>query len=369
MQKRISEAITELGEQIGLDTTVITAHKERVRRWTNDIREQIGELPYDLSALQFELQLRTFRSVTANVTVSTGALTTEATGSGSAFTTDLVEPYSTWVMLYEGREYQIDNVQSATVLTLRAGYIGSSSSSGAATFYRKYNPIPFMVNRLVLVKDQGQELDLPHIPVNESESYFPSHSIEGYLPEGYHIWGNQEIGVTKEYMDVGGNADSYTASAVATANFYSDGVTPGTLFQVSSTAFTVKRILTPNRLLLEQSISSSIGSNGSATAINQNRVFMTFLPVYASAGLFNLKGLKKVSPLYNDDDWIEDGWWSAVRAGVIVRGYEYLKRPIGEKQALYQAALQNLIREQRLAESRFGRIRPKMNPGRYSGYF
>src|SRR3990167_1087507 len=121
MQKRISEAITELGEQIGLDTTVITAHKERVRRWTSDIREQIGELPYALSALQFELQLRTFRSVTANVTVSTGALTTEATGSGSAFTTDLVEPYSTWVMLYEGREYQIDNVQSATVLTLRAG--------------------------------------------------------------------------------------------------------------------------------------------------------------------------------------------------------------------------------------------------------
>src|SRR3990167_9781004 len=116
MRKSFSDAVTELGEQIGLDTVNVSAHETRVQRWINDIRESIEELPYDFKSLQYVGQLRTYVHATAG-TVAVSADSKEVTGSSTTWTSEISKPYNQyWITIASGHSYRVQHVVDDTHL-------------------------------------------------------------------------------------------------------------------------------------------------------------------------------------------------------------------------------------------------------------
>lgn len=368
MRKKLGPAITDVGEAIGLDVGNITAHKERVRGFINTVREEIQELPYDFQALRFVYNHRTeAKEDTGTVSVSANGY--EVTGASTTFT-NLSKPYNQYFIIVGGREYRVSDVASDTSMFLYSPVAISASAAGESfAVYRKFYTLPPMVESITHISDQNQKKPINQVSLSELEDTYVDFALSGELPEVIALWETQESVELNTYADVGGNAGSNTASAAAGSDFHSDGVRPGTLFTVSSTAFTVDRVLSPTKLRLTQSISSALGDHGSATAENNEGLMFAIGPNYATVNNFTLYGKKKVAPLHDDNDYLEEGWWPTIRAMAIAKGSEFLKRnDQPQKEAKAAQALRNLIRDQVNRSRKYPRLKPRMDD-RYSGDF
>ena len=366
-RKLVATAIGELGRQIGLDTTNVSAHKEYVRGWINDIRETIYELPHELKAAEYTTQVRLYASITAG-TVTPSANGREVTGSSTTFTSDLLKPYNCWYIKIDGRYYQIDNATSDTVLQLRVPYAGTATASGQSyRAYRRYIPLEYWTNKIKILREHSQPLDLSQMSLQEKEYYYMEDGpgeIQDY-PTGYTLWGSQDIPIETTYT-VSADTFGTEVTAASGTTFLDDNLGPGDELWVGTTAYTVQKVTSQTTLNTVQKFSAD-ASGVAATARQANRPYMELIPQPDKNDLITLWGYRKYSPVNSDNDYLEDGWWMAIRAGVIKLGFEYLKRPIAEKEQLFQQALQRLIREQ-VYHNKYKRIRPNLG-GRYSGYF
>lgn len=301
-------------------------------------------------------------------TITPSANGREVTGSGTSWLTNLTKPYQAWYMYIDGRQYQVDFVNSNTLLTLRVPYAGTATAAGASyQAFRKYYPLEYYADKLHYVKEHSQPVELSKLSLQEKEYYYMNDlpgEIQDY-PSGYVLWASQDIPIQTTYT-VSADANGVEVTAASGTTWRDDDLGPGDELTISSTAFTIQRITSQTTLDLIQKISTDV-SGLAATGTQKDRTFVEFVPMPNKNDVMTLFGYKKAFPLHSDNDYIEEGWWGAVRAGVIKRGFEYLKRPIGEKEDLYQQALQRLIRDQ-TTRSKFTRIRPSIS-GRYSGYF
>ena len=364
----VSSAIGELGRQIGLDPTNITAHRTYILGWINDTRQTIYELPYPLKAAEFTSQVRLYQSVTAG-TITPSANGREVTGSSTSFTSDLIKPYNCWYITIDGRYYQIDNVVSDTVLELRVPYAGTATAAGQSyRSYRRYIPLEYWTNKISVLREHSQPLELSQLSLQEKEYYYINDGpgeIQDY-PSGYTLWGSQDIPIRTTYT-VSADKNNTEVTGASGTTFLDDNLGPGDTLQISSTAFTVQKVTSQTTLDTMQIFHADV-SGLASTGIQQDRPYMELLPQPDKNDVLTLWGHRKYYPLNADNDTIEDGWWLAVRAGVIKLGWEYLKRPITEKESLFQQALQRLLRDQ-VYHTKYKRIRPNMSGGRYSGYF
>jgi len=367
MRKRFDDAITECGEIIGLDVANITAHEARVARWINDTREAISELPYNFLALQSVVQLRTYTFVTAG-TIAVSSNGVEVTGSSTNFDGDLDKPWNRWWLSISSSGgstmYRIANVVSDTICELEVPFANTATGSVSGLSYiisQLYYPVPYAFRTITLAREGLGSNEVGYRDPIEFDYYGRS----GSFPEVFTIRDTQDTPVETVYTGVSSTANSTILSAEGT--FLDDGLQPGDEIRFLTTAFALKRVLSQTSLELLQAPITTTGDT-TATARTGNRHLIQFSPNIDQNNVITLIGYRKVFPLSNDRDLIEDGWWDAVRAGVIVKGYEFLKRPSGEKVALYNEALKKLIRNQKLSFSRIPRLKPLIG-NRYSGKF
>jgi hypothetical protein len=339
-----------------------------VRGWINDIREQISEMPYNFKALQFTHQIRLYGVVTAG-TVTTSANGREVTGASTTWTTTISKPYNAWQVKFDNRFYKIENIVSDTIMVLAEPLPGGDSTAGGASYkaHQKFYPLPYDVQKLWYVKEQQTPKELRYVDPIEKEYYFSDENpgaISTY-PEGYTTWGSQDVGTETTYADCVAASSGYTVTCSG-ESLLDDNLKPGDLFTLSATSFTVNRVIGSDTLLTQQIISKSVTST--AKASNNHGTYIEFSPPTNINDIVTLYGYRKTYPLHGDNDVLEEGWYPAVRAGVIVRGWEYLKRPIAEKRDIYNKAIQQLVRSQVTAHNRFSRIKLRI-PRRYTGYF
>lgn len=374
MRKSLSDGITEIGEQIGLDTVNITAHKERVKRWVNDTRKQLEGMPYDWRALEFIFQRTTQLTVTAGTAYvgGTGGLTQMVTGSGTTWT-NLSHPYDQYYITIgtamDAAAFRVRNIIDDTHLVIDA-YADFVASGESYVIYNRYFTLPYKPYRIKAIYNESKSKEIEIVNLSDSWEkfkYFKPNSQGGDSISYAVLWGNNEREDGSQTYSITTVANSHIVSASVT-NLLQEFSNDGVMLTISATAgFRILNAMSPDTFYVDPAPRVSV-TTAASTAYNQDQYYIQFLPLVDTTEQVSFYGYRSVHNLMNDNDLIEDGWWEAVRAGAIVRGFEYLKRPTQEKQFFYDKAVANLVRSQANPKSQ-PRIKPYFNRDRYSGYF
>ena len=384
MRKKLSDGITEIGEQVGLDTVNITAHYERIKRYINDVREEIQEMPYKFRALETVFQIHANVQVTGGTVAmysssSTGGLEDnwmfrEITGTNTVWNADTTasdtrHPYTNYSITFgsEPSTWKVDNVIDDTHIWLSGPYHGGYQGQSGISYrmYQRYYPLGTRINKIISAKDESTQSDIKIVTPQELSYYNNNSTVQGTPIRYAAIWSNWDVDyLYSTALTVSVTAGSLLASASTVLGGSNDANAIESI-TINSSSFGVARFMSRDTFLLSSPALVTSGTM-SATAYAQQSDFIEFAPIPDSGQPITIYGYKKINPLHNASELMEEGWWPAIRAGAMVRGYEYLKRPVQEKMGLYQKALQALIRDQ--SSGAPGRIKPRID-SRYSGNF
>lgn len=367
MSIRLDALVSAIAAEAGLDPDRVSQDKTNIVRWINDTRREIYELPVKFSALEYMGELAGVANVTAGTATVTQNLA-EVTGSSTAFATAMSGRY---ISVGSGAWRRISYVTDTTHLTLEAGWPGTGSTASTYKIWKRDYALPPKVGRVIRFLDTTRQNDeLNYFDPQEFNQRYgfgdTFGSPEAYTQFSQSSWEDAYLASTV-FTSVGSTANSpildFTSVGLVTAMAPGDRINFGN--STTSTAFYVDRILTDTKIALRQHVQIT-NSSLSATAFSLNRLNVRFYSAIDDTKVFYYEAYKNLYDILNNNDWLEQGWYSAVKKGSIAKAMGYVHDP-REQQKLseYSNEINNLIRNQYKAKNPSPRLRPYIRE-RYS---
>lgn len=370
MRVTLDAIVSAVAVEVGLDPDNVTSDKTKIYRFVNDTRREIASLPYYFKSLEFTGELVESQWVTAG-TVKATQDRSEITGSSTSWVT----AHSGWyIKIGSQTEYQrIAYVTDSTHATLESAWQYSSVTADTYKMFKRYYELPPKVDKVLRIKE----------PVKDSllDFYEPQEFMERYNvletfgdPDVYTQFGSTDLGL--EYL-----TSTVYASVTSTANspilhfssaFLTTAMAPGDMIRLgdstTSTTFYVDSIISSSIISLRSYVNISSAAL-SATGFALHRPLLEFYPAINGRKILRYQAQKNVVDLVNGDDWLEDGWYSAIKAGAIAKAMGYINSPKEQQKLVeYEARKVDLIRSQAIALNPAPRLKPFI-PRRYGKSF
>jgi len=267
---------------------------------------------------------------------------------------------------------RISYVTDSTHLTLEASWLAASVTGQSYKIWKREYQMPPIVARVLRFVDLAN----PTKPIGfydpqEFHEKFGWGDSFGSNPNAYTQFGTSDyanafIGSTV-FASVTSTANSPIidfASTVALVTAMSRGDRLRIGDSTTATAFTVERILTDTKLALSTHVAVSLAAV-SATAFSLDRLTIRFFEAVDAAKVFYWAAQRRYSDLIADGDYIEEGWYEAIKKGAIAKAAGLARDPREQQKILeYETAKANLTRNQYKALNPVSRMRVHI-PDRY----
>lgn len=374
----LGTTVSAVASEVGLDPDRVTQDATNIKRWINDTRQEIYNLPLKLSAAEFVGEFAGVANVTAG-TVTATQNQAEVTGSGTSWTSSMAGRY---MQVSTGQWQRISYVTDTTHLTLESGWPGTGVTGGTYTIWKRYYFLPHKVGQVLTIFDMSNAR-LPLAFYEASEFYLKFGFGDTFSsPMAFTQFSSSELGYqyldARTFSSVTSTANSPILDFPSTAGLVT-GVAPGDRILLSdgatsSTAFAVDRVYTDTKLALAEAVVAASVATASVTAFAMNRVAVQTFPGISNNNIYYFEAYKRGYDLINNQDLIEEGWYPAVKKGAIAKGCGYIRDPREQqKLAEYSAAIASLIRTQYKAKNPAPRLKPhitgRYGNGSYFGYF
>lgn len=354
MSVRLDVTVSAVAWESGLDPDRVSQDLINIKRFINDTRREIAELPVRFSALEFSGEI----VGVVNATAGTAAATlnkAEVTGTSTSWTTGMAGRY---IKIDDQAWQRISYVTDTTHLTLDSSWNNTTVTAGTIKIWKRDYPLPAKVAKLLRV-----------IPLNDKDRPAAMYDVsEFYKRYGFADTFDTPVNAYTQFgtQDL---ADAFIGSTIWTtctitagipiADFTGVGMVtalaPGDRLLIgnatTSTAFYVDKVLTDLRVGLSHSPSISTGTT-SATGHSLDRLNVRFNPAIDNTNVNYYEAYKKIHDLWDASDFIEEGWYNAVRKGAIAKAMGYVGNPKEvQKIKEYEIEIANLIRNQYKAQN------------------
>jgi hypothetical protein len=361
MNVRLDVIVSAIARDSGLDPDRNPTDKLNIIGWVNDTRREIYDLPTSLQALNFTGELVGVGMVTAG-TVSATQGNAEVTGAGTAWTAAMVGRY---LSVNSSPWQKVSFVTDTTHLTLESGWNAATQATVPYKIWKRVYDLPPKAAKVERIFDYSR-------PTNAGFAYYdPQEFYSRYglgdsfgEPEAYTQFQSSDFGdaylASTVYTSVSSTANSpivdFTGATLIGTVFPGDRLKIGD--STTSTAFSVERVLTNNKIALKNYISIS-SSALSATALSMDRLQVMFYPAIDNTKVYAFEGVRQVYDLSNNGDFLEKGWYNAVLKGSVAKAFGYVRDPReGNKQGEYGVETAKLIRNQMKAFNPSPRLKP-----------
>ena len=361
---RLDALVSAIAADAGLDPDRVTQHKTEIKRWINETRREIYELPVRMQALEFRGEIATVANVTAG-TVAATQNQSEVTGSSTAFVTAMTGRY---ISINSSPWQRISFVTDSTHLSLEASWNGDSGTGLSYTIWKRDYALPpkaAKVDKIVAMSEP--DTPLAYYDPGEFHARYGLGDSFGD-PLAWTQYGSSEF--PEAYL----GSTVYTVTSTANSPLVDfaagsglvTGVAAGDRLTILSTAFTVEKVLSDVKLAVRGFISVSTAAT-SATALSSNRLLIQFYQAANAQKVYMFDGKRTFADLYADGDLLEPGWYMAVKKGAVAKAMSFVASPREPlKIQDYQSEILQLIRSQYKAFNPAPRLKLAV-PGRYTG--
>lgn len=377
MWTTLGTVVSAIAAEVGLDPDRNSQDAINIRRWVNDTRDEIYNLPVRLSAAEFVGEFAGVMNVTAG-TVTTTQNQAEVTGSGTAWSSQMNGRY---MQIATGQWQRISFVSDATHLTLESGTPGVGVTGGTYMIWKRYYILPHKVGQVLTIYDMSNSR-FPLAYYEPSEFYLKYGFGDSFNPPlAFTQFSTTELGYSYLNSQVFSNVTCTAGSPILdfpSGSGLVTGIAPGDRLLISdgassSTAFAADRVYTDSKLGLAEIMGSTV-TTASVTAFAMNRVAIQVYPAISNNNIYYFEAYKRPYDLINSQDLVEEGWYPAVKKGAIAKGCGYIRDP-REKDKIqeYATEIAKLMRGQYKAKNPAPRLKPyiprRYGTGGFYGYF
>ena len=358
---RLDVLVSAVAADAGLDPDRVTQHKTEIVRWINETRREIYELPVKLSALEFSGEVAAVADVTAG-TVGTTLDLAEVTGASTSFVTAMAGRY---IQIADFGWQRIAYVSSSTILALESPWPRAAVSAKAYRIWKRHYDMPPKVSRIETFVDMSNPLkEMAYYDPVEFHSKFGFGDSSGD-PFAYTQYNSRDmadayLGSTV-YASISVTANSPIVDFASGAGIVT-GLAPGDRLLIgnstTSTAFYVDKILSDTKAAVREYVQIT-NSSLSASAMSLDRLQVQFYPYMDGSRIVMYKARKEFIDLYNNNDFLEPGWYMAVKTGAVAKAMAFVGNPREDKKSLeYHGEIINLTRVQFKAHNPAPRLKP-----------
>jgi len=368
MPIRLDAIVSAIAAEAGLDPDRVTQDDTNIIRWVNDVRRELHELPVRHRSLEHFGELVGVANVTAGTCKATQNQA-EITGSSTSWATAMAGRY----MKIGSQPWQrVSFISDSTHLTLESGWNSGTVTGQSYTIWKRDYEMPPNVNRVVRFVDYSNSNR--ELAFEDNAEFHMKHGFGDSFsdPEAFTEFGLSELGPaylgSTVFTSVSITSNSpiidFSGTGLVTAMARGDRLRIGDT--TTSTAFYVDRVLTDTKVALTRYIGQT-GSSLSATALSMNRRIVRFFPAIDGSKVYFYEAYRMPFDLIGDGDWLEEGWYTAIKKGAVARAMGYVGSPREElKIREYEAAKLDLIRSEHRIMNPSSRLKPHI-PGRYGG--
>lgn len=365
MLTRIDILVSAIAAESGLDPDRVAQDKIHILRFINDTRREVSELPVQFQQLEFLGEVVGIVQTTAG-TVKATIGQSEITGTTTSFATAMA---GRQMKIGTASWRRISFVSDTTHLTLESGWPDDTVTDQTYRIWQKHIPLPPKIDKLLQVKEYTNNVPLTFYDQNEFYAKFGKDDDTG-TPHSYTVYGSTDFGLdylgSTVFTSVTSTANSpildFSGTVLVTAMSPGDRIRFGDT--TTATAFYVDRILTDTKVSLRGVVPQA--GVLSATALSTQRKFIQVYPAIDGVKILIYTARKQMVDLVDDEDIIEEGWYSVIKKGAIAKSMGYINSDKeAQKLQEYAAEKQTLVRNQFKALNPFPRLKPYIRD-RYS---